>query len=477
VAAASIPGIPGTYAREGATVTITLPFHQLRTGLVVDLVFAAGTGGTATSGQYPVTVVDQDTFTVTDAASGTITAGKVVRKPVTVLAGTYVQTGTTITVARAGHGLLANDDVTLDFTSGAGVDATLSIATVPDADHFTLTAAAAAETSGDVTVSVGSNYAVFGLAMHPSGRWLYATSTYECWSGSPLCWSSGLISRFAIDWKGGLAFQESYHSVGTDWAAPVSLAFDADGSLLFHQDDDLDGLYMFRVDPATGALTLLAGTATGAARGHGVCVSADGAHVYNGARTFAYDATPGAETLVLGSAPNEVSMSCTIVNGVLYSTSRVGGDWRVKTMSLADPAVPADVSFVSTSAANEARELVVTSDGGLVVASGFAGLKSYAYAGDTLAPATGAGPTEYIDGAAAWPTSGETRKMFRSLALNGGDDRIAAGYFTNVPSGAIGGQPPTGVMLFSLAADGSLAKLADWNTGRYVRAARFYQKP
>jgi hypothetical protein len=45
------------------------------TGQVVGIDFAAGTGGTATNGNYPITRVDANTFTITDINSGSITAG------------------------------------------------------------------------------------------------------------------------------------------------------------------------------------------------------------------------------------------------------------------------------------------------------------------------------------------------------------------------------------------------------------------
>jgi hypothetical protein len=476
VGSATIPGIPGTYVREGTLVTVTIPGHALPDGLWVDLAFSPGTGGTATSGLYPVTVVDGDTFTVTDTASGTISDGTLVRKPVTTRAATYSQSGTTVTITLPSHGLDQWNDVKLDFTSGEGVDTATEIVSVIDADTFTVDAAAAAETSGDVTVAVGANYAIFGMAMHPSGKWVYTTSTYECWSGDPLCWGAGLISRFAIDWQGGAPVYEESLLSADAWAAPVSLAFSADGSLLFGQDDNLDGVNMYGVDLATGDLTLLASSAENAARLHGLAVSTDGTHVYNGARVFTYDATPGAEVLSRVAGTSEGSNSCLIQGETLYTASNAGGTWAVKTYSLADPDVPVEVAAIVTD--NEAREIVVSSDGGLVVAAGFGGLKAYTYAEGAFAEAVGAGATEYIDGYETWPTWTDVRKMFRSLTMSSGEDLVAAAYFTNDPySDALGGQAPSGVMLFSLAADGSLVKVADWAEASYSRAARFYRRP
>ena len=69
------PVTTATYGRSGATITVTSTAHGLVTGQVIGFDFAAGTGGTATNGNYPVTVTNANTFTVTDINSGSITAG------------------------------------------------------------------------------------------------------------------------------------------------------------------------------------------------------------------------------------------------------------------------------------------------------------------------------------------------------------------------------------------------------------------
>ena len=68
------PVTTATYGRSSTTVTITQASHGLTTGDVIGIDFAAGTGGTATNGNYVVTVTNSSTFTVTDINSGTITA-------------------------------------------------------------------------------------------------------------------------------------------------------------------------------------------------------------------------------------------------------------------------------------------------------------------------------------------------------------------------------------------------------------------
>ena len=63
----------GTYTRSGNLVTCSLALHGMTTGQLINLTFLAGTGGIATNGNYTVTVVNPNTFTITDTVSGTIT--------------------------------------------------------------------------------------------------------------------------------------------------------------------------------------------------------------------------------------------------------------------------------------------------------------------------------------------------------------------------------------------------------------------
>jgi hypothetical protein len=68
------PVTTGTYGRSGTTVTVTQTAHGLTNGQIIGIDFAAGTGGTATNGNYAITVVNANSFTITDINSGTITA-------------------------------------------------------------------------------------------------------------------------------------------------------------------------------------------------------------------------------------------------------------------------------------------------------------------------------------------------------------------------------------------------------------------
>ena len=62
-----------TYGRSGTTVTVAKTAHGLVTGDVVGIHFADGTGGTATDGNYSITRIDANSFSLTNINTGTIT--------------------------------------------------------------------------------------------------------------------------------------------------------------------------------------------------------------------------------------------------------------------------------------------------------------------------------------------------------------------------------------------------------------------
>ena len=62
-----------TYSRSGTTVTVVSVGHGLKTNEKIYIDF---TSGGATDGNYDITRIDDDSFSLTDSASGTITAGE-----------------------------------------------------------------------------------------------------------------------------------------------------------------------------------------------------------------------------------------------------------------------------------------------------------------------------------------------------------------------------------------------------------------
>ena len=68
------------------------------------------------------------------------------------IAGTYSQSGTTVTVTKSSHGYSVSDEVYLDFTSGDGVDGFYTI-TGTAGNDFTVTSTTSQSTSGNVNIS------------------------------------------------------------------------------------------------------------------------------------------------------------------------------------------------------------------------------------------------------------------------------------------------------------------------------------
>ena len=63
-----------TYSQSGTTVTVSKTAHGLVTGDVVGIHFDSNTGVSATDGNYSITRVDANSFTLTDINSRTITS-------------------------------------------------------------------------------------------------------------------------------------------------------------------------------------------------------------------------------------------------------------------------------------------------------------------------------------------------------------------------------------------------------------------
>ena len=63
-----------TYARSGTTVTVSKTSHGLATGDVVGIHFDSNSGVSATDGNYSITRVDANSFTLNDINTGSITS-------------------------------------------------------------------------------------------------------------------------------------------------------------------------------------------------------------------------------------------------------------------------------------------------------------------------------------------------------------------------------------------------------------------
>ena len=85
-------------------------------------------------------------------------AGLWAKKDINFLTGTYTQSGTTVTVTATAHGLSVGDSVSVDITSGTGVDGTYVVTSVSGNNTFSYTAGTSLTTSGNVSLSNYSNF-------------------------------------------------------------------------------------------------------------------------------------------------------------------------------------------------------------------------------------------------------------------------------------------------------------------------------
>ena len=85
---------------------------------------------------------DQDRFTFTPPGEGFTKTG------------TYSQSGTTVTITIANHGVAIGDVLTIDYTSGSATDGSFTVATAVNANTFTVTAASSGTNSGNVSITL-----------------------------------------------------------------------------------------------------------------------------------------------------------------------------------------------------------------------------------------------------------------------------------------------------------------------------------
>ena len=100
-------------------------------------------------------------------------------EPAPLYTGTYSQSGTTVTITISNHGFIVGNELIIDYTSGTALDGTFLVASVTNANVFTVTAANsdANGQSGNVVVT-GSNYVeVFDYGTNLSSTKVNALAT------------------------------------------------------------------------------------------------------------------------------------------------------------------------------------------------------------------------------------------------------------------------------------------------------------
>jgi hypothetical protein len=113
--------VSATYARNSAgLITVTRNAHGLATGDQVGLIFAAGTGGQGTTGNYIVTVLTANTYTVQDLNAGAITAGAAALQAQRWLTSIDIGANEVVTLLLPGEGMLATNGVYATVTNLTG---------------------------------------------------------------------------------------------------------------------------------------------------------------------------------------------------------------------------------------------------------------------------------------------------------------------------------------------------------------------
>jgi hypothetical protein len=115
--------VSATYGRSGTTVTVTKSSHGLVSGDVIGIGYSAAAGASGTDGNYVITVVDANTFTLVDPNSGTVTPGTACRY-VDGTGGRWMTSFSTVTsqttpvaILIPGEGMLARSGVYAYFSN------------------------------------------------------------------------------------------------------------------------------------------------------------------------------------------------------------------------------------------------------------------------------------------------------------------------------------------------------------------------
>ena len=319
-----------------------------------------------------------------------------------------------------------------------------------------------------------AGHQIFNVLQHPTQPWLYAVSTNECYVGDFWCWGNGRIDRFVVTGTSlvfaGSAFiadlsvtdmpcaqATSEYEGQTGYCAPVGMAFNADGSRLFIQDDQEDAVQTFAIDSTSGAATYLElGAGTGL---HGLALHPNGQYLYNGTNVFSLAGDTTAN-LRSGSGGNATQLFDVQGAPTLLTTL---GTSRLGVYALTDPAAPAELSALSISGSSTVRDLAIDASGSRIVAVG-------RNAVSTVAFAEGALTLEQT-----LVLTGELDIENRGVALAAGGTRAVVSWFTVTDPDEGVSVRKGGVSVYAIGAAGELTAqhaLDLEEEARVVRALR-----
>lgn len=202
-------------------------------------------------------------------------------------------------------------------------------------------------------------HAIFSITKYPSENWLYVTSMNDC-SGvvHSACWGNARIDRFSYSALGiaheeitfeylfssgpACADEPSGFAGVTGLCAPTASAFSSDGLRLYVNEDNIDGVEIFGVNPASGFLTYLSEGAT--TRLQGIAVSPNDDYVYNGAHVIQVIADVASD-LVAGTQGNATEVVTNALDEDLLATTLSNRTLAI--YDLVDQAAPALIDSIA----------------------------------------------------------------------------------------------------------------------------------
>jgi len=308
-----------------------------------------------------------------------------------------------------------------------------------------------------------AGFQIFAIKRHPTSGVIYTSAANTCPNGDLWCWGSARIDKFQLNGSTLTHIGPAYIMDNAAFLAdgitcaegdevftgypgqegfcqPTNFVFSPDGSRLYIDDDELDGIQIFSVDPGTGNLSFISEGAS--TSNHGLAYL--DSRLYNGSHTIsvagdtAVDVFEGDE----GNA-TEVLPDGTLVSGI--------SNQRIEAFDLVDPDAPALIDSLNTGGAS-ALDTARSDDASFFVLSGRELLTSVSWDGTTF--------TQLDQISTPAVPGGEEPRNNRHLDLidQGPTALIIVSYFEREEDADYGTRP-TGVELWSVdTATGAFAQ-------------------
>lgn len=208
---------------------------------------------------------------------------------------------------------------------------------------------------------------IFNIIQQPGSQRIYAASSNDCSEGDHWCWGNGRIDIFTFSQTQitheGVAYKMDHAAFledgiscaeGTEedtgylgqegYCQPNGLAFSADGTRFYVDDDQLDDVEIFSVNQSTGVLSFVAEGDGNGTSSNGLAAHPSEPYVYNGTHVIGV-----ADDLVVPVASNSDGNATFVVPGMPNRLVTTIGTSGVGVFDLTDPEAPAEISSLSYS--------------------------------------------------------------------------------------------------------------------------------